>query len=201
MRESAHSLTVQQNPLHDVGSNAPFPAREKSKELLIDLWILADRYSIHRLQNQAMELLIKLLAMTSLLTTADVNYMWSYRSAPSGPLKELVACTLVAELECAHTTKTIKDFDELALILPGFGAKMYLALRDWSAFAAQVKVKKNSSQWLEMLQSKDVRERLMVKVPKRVFPPPSAGRVRVERPLPMPMPTVPVDPGEVIEID
>ena len=165
-----------------------------AKDLFIKLWIFADEYSVARLQNEVMESLVDLLAEPFLLATQDVEYIWSRKSRTIIPLKNLAACTLVAQLEQPNTTVTINKFDTLTHESPGLSAKMYKALRIWMECVVRLRASKNVNIWEEILQTKEVHDALMVNVKKRKLPP-VAGVMPAMRPAPKPF-----APGEVVDM-
>lgn len=176
-----------QERLQDLSPKATPAERKQWKELLIDIWLFGDSYSIPRLQNQAMKQLTTLFVTPSLLVKADIEYIWA-REAVSEQIKDLVICTLVAQLETPNAVKSIDHHEDLAT-LPKFTAKLYKALHLWLTFEVPAKAKKNK--WAVMLQSEGIQKALRAVETKRTPTAAAAGGA----------PARPFVPGKVIEID
>lgn len=89
-------------------------------------------YGILKLQNLAMVELCKIFTTPSILTIADVRYVYS-KVPEDALLRKLLAAVLVCQLEGSSPTKTIADFDEFGSI-PGFVTDIYVAFKTFVLF-------------------------------------------------------------------
>ncbi|KAK3676079.1 hypothetical protein LTR78_004271 [Recurvomyces mirabilis] len=111
-------------------------ARTQFKELVIDLWLFENHYSVSALQNQVMRQLMSntVFGTPSCLSKEDIEYVWSrYSTTSLEHLKNLLVLTLVAQLEAKESSTSIHDFEDLGA-LPDFMCMQYKAQRNWFTF-------------------------------------------------------------------
>lgn len=122
---------------------------------LVQLWILADRLLIPRLQNLAMKLLLEIVSMKEINKTLKGEWIHIYENTTTGsPLRKLVfvACALLedlpAEADCEHLPRqTILDIARYAMAVP---CKKY-ALRNRESQRLYFYVPETQEQKLEMV--------------------------------------------------
>ncbi|KAK4554658.1 hypothetical protein LTR86_008160 [Recurvomyces mirabilis] len=166
-------------------------ARTQFKELMIDLWLFANDYTIPALQNQVMRQLMSnsIFGMPSQLSKEDIEYVWSrYSTGGLEHLKNLLVLTLVAQVEARDSGKTIDDYEDLGA-LPDFMCMLYKAQKDWYAYQLPARYK---NKWTTMLRSEKVKAVFMVE--EKVGIVASAPTVAKKKPIGFVQ-------GEVIVID
>lgn len=90
------------------GSDAYYDVVDKDEEDLIDLWLLADKFSIFRLQNAAMEALDKLY-IKHVFNFPPVQHVYGNADAGS-KLRQFVVMRVAYTIHNAKFEETPKDF-------------------------------------------------------------------------------------------
>jgi hypothetical protein len=144
-------------------------ARKALKRQLIELWIFASNFEIPKLQNEAMRMLLTIIAVPHLITKSDVRDVWDYSSTANNGLKWFMIYALIAQMEegtGAQMTK-IGDLDGFH-DAPGFMIMLYKALRLWSATPFPTTPKKGRTKWTVFAASEDVKQHVIVSEKKPV---------------------------------